>query len=148
MSKNNSIIVLFLTFTFLFMVLSCSMLKDPEAEKLRKEVEELKKEKADLANQASNTNIVKAAPKKKISAPVGSTVAFCNASDVVVRKSPSLQARKVTSLRKGEKVFVIEESDNTDEWKGTEANWAYIQKENGQRGWVFTPFIGYDEDGG
>ncbi len=142
MSKNNSIIVLLLLFSL--MVMSCGMLKDEETANLRKEVEELKKEKEDLAKQQeANKNAATPKPKPKISAPVGSTVAFCNATDVVVRKSASLQAKKVTSLRKGEKVFVIEESDNTDEWKGTKANWALIQKENGQRGWVFTPFISY-----
>lgn len=146
----------------IFLALACSVSKnsDAETENLRKEVENLRKERDEKANKEANSNENKASnenantevkknsptptPKPKVSAPVGSTVAYCNSNNVVVRSSPSLNASKVNSLKKGEKVFVIEESDNYDEWKGTEANWAYIQKENGERGWVFTPFISYD----
>ncbi|MBC7898728.1 MAG: SH3 domain-containing protein [Saprospiraceae bacterium] len=80
-------------------------------------------------------------PNLTITAPVGSTVAFCNSTDVIVRGGPGLNARKLSMLRKGQKVFVIKYSENSDMWKGVEANWAYIQTETGKRGWVFTPFI-------
>ncbi len=139
------------------LIMSCNAGRDSETDGLKKEVEALKKEredeklakeKADLANQKealekANTEKTASTPKPKISAPVGATVAYCNSANVVVRDSPSLNAKKVGSLSNREKVFVIEESNNYDEWRGTEANWAYIQKENGQRGWVFTPFISY-----
>jgi len=81
------------------------------------------------------------APKPTVTAPVGSTVAFCNSSNVIVRGAPGLNAKRLTMLKKGQRVFVIRYSDNTDMWKGVESNWAYIQTESGTRGWVFTPFI-------
>lgn len=146
------------------MTISCTSSKNSETEDLRKELDKIKKEKEDeklakqkeseSANQKSGGEKDKEAtnkpaatptstPKPKVSAPVGATVAYCNGGNVLVRDSPSLNGRKVNTLKKGEKVFVIEESDNYDEWQGTEANWAYIQKEDGSRGWVFTPFISY-----
>jgi hypothetical protein len=76
-------------------------------------------------------------------APVGAKVAYCNSTNVVVRSSPSLKARKVNALRKNQKVYVIRYSDNTDSWNGLQSNWAFIQTENGKQGWVFTPFISY-----
>ncbi len=82
-------------------------------------------------------------PKPENSLPVGARVAFCNATDVRVRRSPSLNARQTGRLNRGQKVFVIEYSTNFDNWNGTTANWAFIQTESGKRGWVFTPFIGY-----
>lgn len=81
------------------------------------------------------------APKPTVTAPVGSTVAFCNSSNVIVRGDPGLDAKKLTMLKKGQRVFVIRYSDRTDMWNGVESNWAYIQTEGGTRGWVFTPFI-------
>ena len=76
-------------------------------------------------------------------APVGSKVAYCNSTNVVVRLSPSLKAKKINALRKNQKVYVIRYSDNTDSWNGLQSNWAFIQTENGKQGWVFTPFISY-----
>ncbi len=161
MRNKSLLIVLCLIFTSVFSI-ACVSSKNSETENLRKELEAMKKEKedekaakqkeAETANQksgdekdkeAANQPTATPTPKPKVSAPVGATVAYCNGSNVVVRDSPSLNARKVNALKKGEKVFVINESDNYDEWQGNEANWAYIQKEDGQRGWVFTPFISY-----
>ncbi len=162
--KNKSLfIILFLIFSSSISI-SCVSSKNSETDDLRKELDAMKKEKEDekLSKQkeSENTNqkgggekekeetnkpspTPTPTPKPKVSGPVGATVAYCNGSNVIVRDSPSLNAKKVNALKKGEKVFVIEESDNYDEWKGTEANWAYIQKEDGARGWVFTPFISY-----
>lgn len=81
--------------------------------------------------------------KPVISLPASARVAFCNATDVLVRRGPSLNARQTGRLNRGQKVFVIEYSTNFDNWNGTTANWAFIQTESGKRGWVFTPFIGY-----
>jgi glucan-binding YG repeat protein len=162
MIKNSRILALGLIFS-ISSAISCSVSKNSDTENLRKELEQVKKEREDekLAKQkedlqkqqGSNTAEAKPTdkpsatptptPKPKISAPVGATVAYCTGNNVVVRASPSLQAGKVNSLKRGEKVFVIEESDNYDEWNGNEANWAYIQKETGEKGWVFTPFISY-----
>ena len=95
--------------------------------------------------QPGSSDPANVAPVQKpaISLPVGSRIAFCNATDVLVRRSPSLNARQTGRLNRGQKIFVIEYSTNFDNWNGTTANWAFIQTESGKRGWVFTPFIGY-----
>lgn len=82
-------------------------------------------------------------PKPEPVAPAGSRVAYSNSSSVVVRNSPSLNARKISSLKRGQKIYVINYSNNYDYWNGMEGNWAYIQTESGGRGWVFTPLINY-----
>lgn len=96
-------------------------------------------------SDSTNTTIVKAppTPKPEPIAPAGSRVAYCNSSNVVMRGSPSLTAKKVSALRRGQKIYVINYSDNYDYWNGMEGNWAYVQTESGSRGWVFTPLIGY-----
>lgn len=93
-----------------------------------------------------NTNTSTPSPPKPIPTPeipVGSRVAFCNASSVIVRDKASLNGKRINQLKKGQRVFVISYSDTYDNWNGVQANWAYIQTENGKRGWVFTPFISY-----
>ena len=97
---------------------------------------------------SSNTNVNAApqaspspVPKPTIELPAGATVAFCNSSDVIVRGSPGLDGKKLTMLKKNQKVYILRYSENTDLWNGVESNWAFIQTENGSRGWVFTPFI-------
>lgn len=109
---------------------------------------ELSKDASKDANTNTNSNANNAqlttptpAPKPTVTAPVGSTVAFCNSSNVIVRRDAGLNAKRLTMLKKGQRVFVIRYSDNTDMWNGVESNWAYIQTESGARGWVFTPFI-------
>ena len=97
-------------------------------------------------SNSTNTTIVKAPPpppKPEPVAPAGSRVAYCNSSNVVLRGAPSLEARKVSALRRGQKIYVINYSDNFDYWNGMEGNWAYVQTETGSRGWVFTPLINY-----
>lgn len=75
--------------------------------------------------------------------PAGSRKAYCNSGDVRIRSAPSLNAPVINKLRRGQVVFVLQYSGNTDNWRGTQANWAYIQTENGRSGWVFSPFISY-----
>ncbi|MGI8788643.1 MAG: SH3 domain-containing protein [Pyrinomonadaceae bacterium] len=93
---------------------------------------------------AANSNVaVKpvAAPKPETVAPAGAQVAYCNSNSVVVRNAPSLTARKISALRRGQKIYIINYSNNTNYWNGMEGNWAYIQTENGGRGWVFSPLL-------
>lgn len=91
------------------------------------------------ATPTANTSVEAKSPLNEL--PAGAKVAYCNATDVTVRVSPNLKARKINQLRRGQKIFVISYSDNYDSWNGMQSNWAYIQTENGKRGWVFTPFI-------
>lgn len=83
------------------------------------------------------------APKPEVIVPAGARVGYCNTSDVRIRSSPSLNAKVINKLVPRQRVFVMQYSDNTDYWKGTQANWAYIQTESGKSGWVFSPFISY-----
>jgi Bacterial SH3 domain len=73
--------------------------------------------------------------------PPGTQVAYCNATDVTVRSAPNLRSRKVTELTRGQKVYVLQFSDNYDVWNGIRSNWALIETDKGKRGWVFTRFI-------
>lgn len=107
-------------------------------------------EKSDDKDKSKETKTVEKKdapppPKKdtKVPPPSGARVAYCNGSNVVLRGSPSLTGRKVGSLSRGQRIYIINYSSNYDEWRGTTANWAYIQTESGGRGWVFTPFVNY-----
>lgn len=108
------------------------------------------KEKSDDKDKSKNSETpakqdVPPPPKKdtKVPPPSGARVAYCNASNVVLRGSPSLTGKKVGSLSLKQRIYIINYSSNYDEWRGTTANWAYIQTESGARGWVFTPFVYY-----
>lgn len=94
-------------------------------------------------NHANTTIKTAPTPKPEPSAPAGARVAYCASSNVVMRGSPSLTGRKVNALRRGQKIYVINYSENSDYWNGMEGNWAYVQTESGSRGWVFTPLINY-----
>jgi hypothetical protein len=97
------------------------------------------------ASNATNTpgNSNSATVPTVAEVPVGARVAYCNSTDVVVRGAPSLTARRVNMLRRGQKIYLLGYSDNYDLWNGVRANWAQIQTDSGKRGWVFTPFISY-----
>jgi hypothetical protein len=61
---------------------------------------------------------------------------------VVLRSAPGLNAPKLGTLSRGQRLYVISYSSQYDNWKGITANWAYVQPENSAlRGWVFTYFI-------
>lgn len=93
----------------------------------------------------SNSNVTKASPSPKatVEQPAGSRPAYASTNNLSIRNAPSLTAPKVGSLRKGQKVYVIGNSTNYDNWNGLEGTWANIQTETGQRGWVFSPLINY-----
>lgn len=97
------------------------------------------------ANTATNTEITKVTPTPKptVAQPVGSRTAYADTNNVVVRSAPSLDAQKVSGLKRGQKVYVIGYSNNYDYWNGLEGNWVNIQTESGQRGWVFSPLLSY-----
>jgi hypothetical protein len=128
-----------------FQVRSSSRIPSPDLTRIAKLSVKSVEPGSNTNSQPGSSVPVHVVPVQKpaISLPVGSRVAFCNATDVLVRKSPSLTARQTGRLNRGQKVFVIQYSANYDNWNGTTANWALIQTESGKRGWVFTPFIGY-----
>ncbi len=97
------------------------------------------------ANIATNLSVAPT-PKPAPSVPQGSSVAYCKSNNIIVRSSPNLNGKKTNALKRGQKIYIINYSENYDQWKGMEGNWAYIQTENGNRGWVFAPLIGNDDD--
>ena len=118
-------------------------LKKKELALKEKELELTKKnpkaDDSDKTEKPEKTETTK--PLKKVEPPAGATVAIVNASDVVVRAQPSLSAKKVASLRKGQKVYVVGESDNPVVWKQETYTMKNVQLENGQKGWVLNKFI-------
>lgn len=92
-------------------------------------------------NSAPNPNPAPT-PKPAPSAPAGAQVAYCKSNNVIMRNSPNLDAKKINALKRGQKIYIINYSDNYDSWNGMEGNWAYVQTESGSRGWVFSPLIG------
>lgn len=73
--------------------------------------------------------------------PPGGTVAYTTTSNLVLRSGPSQDAGKLRNLRKGEKVFILRYSENTEIFDGIESRFAFIQTEGGQTGWVFAAFL-------
>lgn len=115
-------------------------LKEKELALKEKELELNKKNpKADDSVKTEKTETTK--PVKKVEPPTGATVAIINASDVVVRAQPSLTAKKVALLKKGQKVYVIGVSDNLVVLDGESYTMKNVQLENGQKGWVLNKFI-------
>ncbi len=57
--------------------------------------------------------------------------------------APSLSAAKVDGLYQGQRLYVINQSDNYTTWRGVTGNWVYVETDEGQRGWVFSPLIRY-----
>lgn len=114
--------------------------EDEEDEKAEKDKSDKKEDKEESAEETKPTP--PPAPKK-VAPPTGATVGYCNSSNVVLRAEPSLNAKKVGGLSNNQRLYIIRYSDTYDNWKGTTANWAYIQTESGKRGWVFTPFVSY-----
>ena len=119
-------------------------LKEKELALKEKELE-LKEKGSKEGDSEKAEKKAKTKPVKKVDPPTGATVATINASNVVARVSPSLVAKKVGLLKKGEKVYVIGVSDNLDDWKGEKYTWKNVQLENGKKGWVLNAFIeGHD----
>ncbi len=104
-----------------------------------------KSNKSDSKNTNANTDTevakVTPTPKPVIAPPVGARSAYSVTNNVVVRAAPGLGAQKVNSLRRGQRVYILGYSSNYDYWNGLEGNWANIQTESGQRGWVFSPLL-------
>jgi Bacterial SH3 domain/zinc-ribbon domain len=76
--------------------------------------------------------------------PVGARLAYCNDTNVFVRNAPDLNARPVTKITRGQKLWVIGTSSNYSMWNGINSNWTQVQLYNSSvRGWVFSPFISY-----
>lgn len=76
--------------------------------------------------------------------PPDARLGYCNDTNVFVRSAPNLNARPLTKITRGQKLWVIGSSSNYSTWNGITSNWTQVQIYNGTlRGWVFTPFVSY-----
>ena len=57
--------------------------------------------------------------------------------------APSLSAAKVDGLYRGQRLYVISQSNNYTTWGGVTGNWTLVETDEGTRGWVFSPLIRY-----
>lgn len=93
------------------------------------------------SNTSANT-IIETPTQKPKAAPSGG-FAYCRTDNVVLRSAPSLTAEKVDGLYRGQRLYIISESDNYTTWRGATGNWVYVETDDGIRGWVFSPLIRY-----
>ena len=88
-----------------------------------------------------------ATPKPKPTAaasvppPDGATVVRCNGANVTLRGGPRQDAQSLGNIKQGQRLYLIKYSDNSDTINGIESNWAYVQTENGKKGWVFGHYV-------
>jgi Bacterial SH3 domain/zinc-ribbon domain len=76
--------------------------------------------------------------------PAGARLGYCNDTNVFVRNAPNLNARPVTKITRGQKLWVIGTSSNYSTWNGINSNWTQVQLHNSSvRGWIFSPFVSY-----
>lgn len=83
-------------------------------------------------------------PPPNYDPPVGARLGYCNDTNVFVRNAPNLDAKPVTKITRGQKLWAISASSNYSTWNGINSNWTQVQLYNSSvRGWVFSPFISY-----
>lgn len=77
---------------------------------------------------------------KTVPAPPGSTVGRCTGNGVLLRADPDQGGRKVGSIKRNQRLYILEYGD-LDTIKGVEEPWVYVQTEEGNRGWVFGQYV-------
>ncbi len=92
--------------------------------------------------QNNSMPIVASTPKLSVAPPTNG-YAYCRTNNVVLRSSPSLSGAKVDGLYKGQRLYVIRQSENYSSWRGVTGNWAYVETDDGLQGWVFSPLLRY-----
>ncbi|HMF57570.1 MAG TPA: hypothetical protein VK619_14605 [Pyrinomonadaceae bacterium] len=99
---------------------------------------------ANRAAPVQNYNSGSYSPTPYNSAPSGN-IAFCTSNNVVVRSSPVLDetgSNKIGRLDRGDRVYVLGRSSNTDTFHGITSTWTEIQVEStGKHGFVFTYYL-------
>ena len=95
-------------------------------------------------SKTTDTDIIETTtPKPKVAPPSSGGYAFCRTNNVVLRSAPSLSAAKVDGLYRGQRLYVISQSNNYTTWGGVNGNWTLVETDEGTRGWVFSPLIRY-----
>jgi RNA polymerase subunit RPABC4/transcription elongation factor Spt4 len=83
-------------------------------------------------------------PTPNTEPPPGARLGYCNDTNVFVRNAPDLNAKPITKITRGQKLWVISTSSNYSTWNGVSSNWTQVQLYNSSaRGWVFSPFVSY-----
>jgi hypothetical protein len=81
-------------------------------------------------------------PTPNTEPPPGARLGYCNDTNVLVRNAPNLDARPITKIQRGQKLWIIGTSSNYSTWNGITSNWTQVQLYNSSvRGWVFSPFV-------
>jgi hypothetical protein len=105
--------------------------------------------KSDNGNALTSSSLqVKPPPPKPVGPtrpvappPAGGTLATSTTHNLVLRSGPSQSSAKIRNLDRGEQVYVIEYSTNTEMFKGTASRYALVQTMRGERGWAFAAFL-------
>lgn len=80
-------------------------------------------------------------PVPSVPPPPGGSLAYSTTGNLVLRSGPSQASPKIRNLGRGERVYIIEYSSNTEVFQGRASRFAYVQTDNGQRGWAFAAFL-------
>jgi hypothetical protein len=89
----------------------------------------------------ANPMIAASIPKPVVPPPPGGTAAVCISNNVILRDGPSQSTAKKGKLYDGQRLYVMSYSDRYETFGNKYANYAYIQTESGDHGWVFSAFI-------
>jgi len=79
--------------------------------------------------------------KPAVPPPAGSTTATCVSNNVILREGPSQSTAKKGKLSSGQRLYVINYSSNYETFRNMTSNYAYVQTESGQTGWVYAKYI-------
>ena len=78
----------------------------------------------------------KPAPKI-VPPPDGATVVRCNGGNVNLRSAPRQDSQSMGALKLNQRLYLIKYSENYETINGIDSNWAYVQTEDGKKGWIF-----------
>ncbi len=85
--------------------------------------------------------------KPTVPPPAGASTRYLKIGNVVLRSGPSQTYSKVGKLRAGQKVYVVGYSSEYESFvsqktgKSYYSNYAQVQTESGQKGWVYATFL-------
>ncbi|MBK8811197.1 MAG: hypothetical protein IPN69_10770 [Acidobacteria bacterium] len=118
--------------------------KKDNGDLVKSETVDRKSKSASPSPTASAEKTVEA--EKTIEPPPNSKAVYCQAGNVVLRSGPTQASGKLGSLRMGQKLYVLDYSDDwetfiTRDGRELNSNYAYVQTESGKRGWVYAAFI-------
>jgi hypothetical protein len=78
---------------------------------------------------------------KVVPPPDGATVVRCNGQNVNLRSGPRQDSQSLGGLKLNQRLYLIKYSDNYETINGIDSNWAYVQTEDGRKGWVFGAYV-------